>query len=113
MYKGRPLPKPTLIVASDGYIIDFLGPYLAKGKNKYATILKNHLSKKQCNNIFKWSQSNDGLVLDRGFRDSLELIDSLNLRPESPSFLGKGQKQHTEANTTTIQLTGDRKGGDF
>ena len=58
-----------LIVASDWYIIDILGPYLAKGKNNNAPTLNKHLSKKQCNNIFKWSQSNDVLVLDRGFRD--------------------------------------------
>ena len=61
------------IVASDGYIIDIFGPYLANGKNNDAVILNKHLSMKQCNNIFKWSQSNDVFVLDRGFRDFLEL----------------------------------------
>ena len=69
-----------------------------------AKTLNKHLSKKQCNNILKWSQSNAVLVLDRGFRDSLDLIDSLNLRSESPSFLGKGQKQHTEAEANTSRL---------
>ena len=77
---------------------------MANGKNNDAAILNKHLAKKQCNNIFKWSQSNDVLVLDRGFRDSLDLIDSLNLRSESPSFLGKGQKQHTEAEANTSRL---------
>ena len=104
VYKGRPLVKPMLIVASDGYIIDILGPYLANGKNNDAAILNKHLSKKQCNNILNWSQSNDVLVLERGFQDSLDLIDSLNLRSESPSFLGKGQKQHTEAEANTSRL---------
>jgi hypothetical protein len=44
------------------------------------------------------------LVLDRGFRDSLDLIKSVGLRSESPYFLGKGQKQHTvhEANTSRL-----------
>ena len=76
MNKGRPLVKPmlTCIVAYDGYIIDILGPYLANGKNNDVAILNKHLSKKHCNNILKWSQRNDVLVLDRGFRDSLDVI---------------------------------------
>ena len=73
MYKGRHLVKPMLIVAYDGYIIDLLGPYLANDKNNDVAILNKHLSKKQCSYVLKWSQSNDVLVLDTGFRDFLEL----------------------------------------
>lgn len=39
MYKGRSLVKPIMVVASDEYIIDILGPYLADGKNNDAAIL--------------------------------------------------------------------------
>lgn len=43
VYKGRPLVKPLMIVASDGYIIDIFGPYMADGKNNDAAILNKHL----------------------------------------------------------------------
>ena len=36
MYRGRPLVKPIVITASDGYFIEILGPFLADGKNNDA-----------------------------------------------------------------------------
>ena len=83
--------NPCLLLHLTGISLISWVLLLANRKNNDAAILNKHLSKKQCNNIFKWSQSNDVLVLDRGFLDSLDLIDSSNLRSESPSFLGKGQ----------------------
>ena len=80
-----------MIIASDGYLIDILGPYFADGRNNDAAILNKHLFKKD-NHILKWSEEHDILVLDRGFRDSLDLIESVGLRAESPYFLSK---QHT------------------
>ena len=103
MYKGRPLVKPMMIVASDGYLIDILGPYSADGRNNDAAILNKHVSKKD-SHILKWSEENEILVLDRGFRDSLYLIESVGLHAESPYFLSKGQKQDTvfEANASRL-----------
>lgn len=57
VYGGRPLVKPMIVVASDGYIIDIIGPYLVDGKNNDAAILNKHLSKKK-NCISKWSDKN-------------------------------------------------------
>lgn len=65
-----------MVVASDGYIIDILGPYLAERENNDAAILNKHLSKEE-NCISKWSDKNDILVLDRSFRDSLDIIMSV------------------------------------
>ena len=33
VHKGRPLIKPIMLVATDGYILTVLGPYLTDGKN--------------------------------------------------------------------------------
>ena len=33
VHKGKPLLKPMMLVATDGYILTVLGPYLADGKN--------------------------------------------------------------------------------
>lgn len=37
--KGRSLVKPMMFVASDGYTIDIMGPFLADCKNNDANIL--------------------------------------------------------------------------
>ena len=39
MHKNRPLVKPMIVVASDGYIVSVFGHYLADGKNNDASIL--------------------------------------------------------------------------
>ena len=103
MYKGRPLVKPIIITASDGYIIDILGPFLADGKNNDAAILNVFLQNKE-SAIRKWLAQNDIFVVDRGFRDSVDLIESLGFQSETPAFLPKGQKQHSveEANLSRL-----------
>lgn len=56
VYKGRPLEKPLMIVASDRYIINIIGPYLADGKNNDAAILNKYfLSEK--NGLYNWAKN--------------------------------------------------------
>lgn len=43
-------------------------------------------------NISKSSDKNDILVLDRSFRHSLDIVNSVGLRSELPYFGGKGTK---------------------
>ena len=43
VHKGRPLVKPMMLVATDGYILTVLGPYLADGKNSDAKITEHML----------------------------------------------------------------------
>lgn len=88
IYKGRPLVKPMMIVTSDGYILDILGPFLADGKNNDAAILNQHL--REGEGLLKWAEENDILVLDRGFRDSLDMIETVGLKSES-LFLTQGK----------------------
>lgn len=56
----------------------------------------------------------DYVIVDRGFRDSLDLIDSLLLKSKMPHFLEKNKKQHTieEANESRI-VTSLRYNVDF
>ena len=76
-HKSQSLLRPMLFVASDGYIITVIGPYLADGKTMMLR-LKNML-----------------LVVDMGYRDCLEFLAELGIKTEMPHFLPKGQKQHT------------------
>ena len=52
----------------------------------------------------KWLVPNDVFVVDRVFRDSVDLIESIGFQSESPAFLLKGQKQHSaeEANLSRL-----------
>ena len=54
-------------------------------ENNDTAILTNIYQKKD-SYILKWSKENDIFILDRGFRDSLDLIESVGLLAESPFF---------------------------
>lgn len=90
-----------MVVASDGNIIDTIGPYIADGNNfTQAFIQKEKL-------YFKMVWQNDILVWDSGFRESLDIIINwVSVRSESQYvyFLGKRQKQHfvSEANASRL-----------
>lgn len=91
-----------MFAASDGYIVDIMGPYLADSENNDANILNKTLLKDDT--LLNWLREDDIFVLDRGFRDLLDVIDSVGLRSESPYFQGKGQKQHSQFEANTSRL---------
>ena len=95
MHKGRPVVKPMVIVSTTGYYISVLGPYFADSKNNDASIL-NQIINNNVEEIKQW--------VDRGFRDSLQLLQDLGIQTEIRAFLNKGDKQMTteEANTSRL-----------
>jgi hypothetical protein len=44
------------------------------------------------------------IVVDRGFRDSVELLNDLGIKTEMPVFLKRGQKQHTVEESNSSRL---------
>ena len=50
VHKGRPLVKLMMLVATDGYILTVLGPYLADGKNSDASITEFMLKSEDIKN---------------------------------------------------------------
>ena len=52
VHKGRPFVKPMMLVASDGYILSVLGPYLADGRNNDAKITE-HMFKSNAETILE------------------------------------------------------------
>ena len=93
LHKHRALVKPMVVVTTTGYIVAVLGPYLADGKNSDANIL-NHMIKTNVEEIKEWIEEGDIFVVDRGFRDSAEVLNDLGIHMEMPSFLKRGTKQH-------------------
>ena len=66
LHKGKPLVKPMMIVASDGYIISSIGPFMADRKNNDAEITKNIIYNNK-EGITDWLRSKDLIIVDRGF----------------------------------------------
>jgi hypothetical protein len=80
--KGRPLIKPFIICASNGYIVDAYGPYSAKDND--ASILL-HLLSTNCD-LKNLVLEEDVFVLDRGLRNAVkELKQTYNLNTKMPT----------------------------
>lgn len=94
VHKGRPLVKPMMLVSTTGYILEVFGPYLADGKNNDANILNSLLNQRR-SALLDWLWPEDLLVLDRGFRDSLDTLQEYNLVPKMPSLLRSGSQLDT------------------
>ncbi|CAC5410204.1 unnamed protein product [Mytilus coruscus] len=54
--------------------------------------------------IKSWLQKDDVVIVDRGFRDSIDLLEELEIQTEMPSFLKKGQSQFTTEESNTSRL---------
>ena len=100
--KHRPLVKFTSLVFPDGYVLDSIGPYLADGKNNDAGITEHILSLH--GDLKEWLSEGDVCVVDRGFRDVLDVFEDLGLETKMPAYLKKGISQHStkEANESRL-----------
>lgn len=81
-----------MVVTTSGYIVSVLGPYLSDSKNNDAGIL-NHMIKKNAEEMRSWLNDGDTFIVDRGFRDSANVLSDIGIRMEMPCFL-RGTKQH-------------------
>jgi len=77
-----------------------LGPYYADGKNNDATILNSALSS-ESSHLRNWLTSDDILVVNRGFRDSIELIE-FGPYCKNATFSAKHQHTTEEANDSRL-----------
>ena len=100
--KHRLLVKFMSLVFPDGYVLESIGPYLADGKNNDAGITQHILGLHS--DLTDWLSEGDVCVVDRGFRDVLDVFEDLGLETKMPSFLKKGLSQHTteEANQSRL-----------
>ena len=101
--KHKHLIKPTLIVAPDGYILDIINPYFSDGLNNDAAILNRELQR-EGNLLREWFEEDDIFVVDRGYRDSIPILQELGINHKMPSLLPHGQRQLTteEANDSRL-----------
>lgn len=88
-----------VIVSTSGVYISVVGPYLTR--NNDATILQHIM------NVLKWDKTDDILIIDRGFGDSVTYLKELGIQAIMPAFMKKGEKQMStqDANTSRLVLT--------
>ena len=68
-----------------------VGPFLADSKNTDASIAKNIFINNE-QDALNWIPDDDIVVVDRGFRDSIGILNRFGLNVQMPDFL-KGGKQ--------------------
>ncbi|XP_052090260.1 uncharacterized protein LOC127726916 [Mytilus californianus] len=103
MHKYRNLIKPMMFVTTTGYIVSVIGPYLCNSKNNDAKIL-NSIFKNNLEKIKEWFETNDVVVVDRGFRDSIDLLEEFGIQIKMPSFLKRNEKQLSVEDGNTTRL---------
>lgn len=91
-----------MVVTTSGYIVSVQGPYLSDSKNNDAGIL-NHMIKKNAEEMRSWLNDGDTFIVDRGFRDSADVLSDIGIRMEMPCFL-RGTKQHTTEESNSSRL---------
>lgn len=74
-----------MIVTTTGYIVSVLGPYLADSKNNDASIL-NHIIQRSVDEMTNWLREGDTFIVDRGFRDSSDVLAALETKMEMHVF---------------------------
>ncbi|EGI66282.1 hypothetical protein G5I_05245 [Acromyrmex echinatior] len=101
--QGRHLVKPALIVAPDGYILDIHGPYFADSKNNDAAMLRNEFQA-DAGTLREWLGEDAIVIVDRGYRDVLPLLQALGIDYKMPAFLQQGQRQLDTAEANDSRL---------
>ena len=73
------------IVHSDGYIVDVIGPF--QGALNDASIAEEILTTN--NALTTWVGENCQIIVDRGFRDVIEVFQNFGYETHMPAFLKK------------------------
>lgn len=102
LHKNRHLLKPTMIVATDGYILDILGPHFSDYWNNDASIFQSILEER--NALTEWIRNDDIFLIDRGYRDVVPLLEQMGVSCKMPAIIQRHQRQLTteDANSTRL-----------
>ncbi|XP_011263507.2 uncharacterized protein LOC105255738 [Camponotus floridanus] len=102
-HKGRHLVKPALIVAPDGYILTIQGPYFSDSRNNDAEMLRNEYAR-DGDAMRAWFQDGDIFVVDRGYRDTMPMLEALGIHVKMPPILEPGQRQFSTEQANKSRL---------
>jgi len=102
-HKGYHLLKPALLVAPDGYILAIYGPYFSDARNNDAAMLLREFDN-DVQGMRAWFQQDDIVLVDRGYRDTTDFLEGIDIRYKMSALLQQGQCQLTteEANESRL-----------
>lgn len=103
IHKNRHLLKPTVMVAPNGYFLGIWGPYFSDARNNDAAILREDFER-DAGTLTNWFQEGDIVLVDRGYRDAIPLLQNLGIDHKMPALLPAGQRQLSteEANESRL-----------
>ena len=102
MHKGRTLAKFMSIVLPDGYVLDTIGPFASNGDNNDAAMTSQILKTAELG-MENWVKTGDqNIVVDRGFRNIVERLQSMGVKVYMPTVSNKKQDDVKEANQTRL-----------
>lgn len=108
LHKHRHLLKPTLIVAPNGYILDIFGPYFSDARNNDAEVLREEFEN-DAGTLRDWFQDGDIVLVDRGYRDAIPLLQHLGIQHRMPALIQQHQRQfNTEDANESRKVTKSR-----
>ncbi|CAD6216050.1 GSCOCG00011256001-RA-CDS, partial [Cotesia congregata] len=99
--KKVPLCKPFTICTTDGYIVDMLGPYYANQND--ATIMRDIIDNPD--GICLLLEPGDAFVVDRGFCDVKEYLESKNYKVLMPALKEKRNQLTTAESNASRYVT--------
>jgi len=99
-HKFRNLMKPMVAVTTNGFILDVFGPYAATEPDAkiFNDLIENN------SDVSSFFQKDDIFVLDRGFRNSEEVLTAREFIFKSPSFIPRNQTQLTDREANLSRL---------
>ena len=88
------------IVHPDGYVVDIIGPFQANLNDATITteILETH------NSLARWLKGTGQIIVDRGFRDVVQVLQDLGYETHMPAWLKQGEKQHSTIDISMSRL---------
>ena len=98
--KKRHYVKFMSIVLPDSYVIDILGPF--QGTMNDANITKQIIDTN--NSIAAWRDGEGQMIMDRGFRDVVEVFEQLGYETHLSPFLKKHDVQFSTEDINTRRL---------
>jgi len=102
-HKYRNLVKFMIVCTTGGYILEVIGPFICNGQNNDANITIDVLNK-NTDDLDNFFRPDDVFVVDRGFRDAIDYLESKGYKYKMPSFLGKDKNQHTPLESNASRL---------
>jgi hypothetical protein len=81
-HKYRNLVKFMIVCTTAGYILEVIGPFICNGQNNDANITINVLNK-NTDDLDNFFRPDDVFVVDRGFRDAIDYLESKGYKSSS------------------------------